>query len=308
MSHTPSPSRRELLATLGTVGATVGAGLALGACAAPQTKTGRTDTNNKAIAQPDMLDDEIFNFALNLEYMEAEYYTRGAYGQGIQERGAPIGRKPGEVNGGRKVRFSNETHQAYAEELAFNEAAHVRFYHRILRGQAVDRPEIDFVGGMSAVFAAAGIVSPGTRVDPFEDEMLFYLGGMLFEDTGITAYRGASAFITDRTLLGNAAGVLAVEAYHMGMVRALLYNMGSEAREYANKISELRDRLDGPEDLDQGIEVEGKPNIVPCDSYGVAFARKPRQVANIVFGKPGANAGGFYPRGLSGGYDALMAL
>jgi hypothetical protein len=304
MSDSTPTSRRELLATLGTVGV----GMTLGACAAPQTKTGRTDTSKKALAQPDLLDDEIFNFALNLEYMEAEYYTRGAYGQTIQERGAPIGRKPGEVNGGRKVRFSSDVHQAYAEELAFNEAAHVRFYHRILGSQAVDRPEIDFIGGMSAVFAAAGIVPQGTRVDPFEDEMLFFLGGMLFEDTGITAYRGASAFITDRTLLSNAAGVLAVEAYHMGMVRSLLYNMGSQAREYANKISDLRDTLDGPEDLDQGIEVEGRPNIVPCDTHGVAFARKPRQVANIVYGKAGAHQGGFYPRGLSGGYDALMAL
>jgi hypothetical protein len=31
-------------------------------------------------------------------------------------------------------------------------------------------------------------------------------------------------------------------------------------------------------------------------------------VANIVFGQADAKSGGFYPRGLSGGYDALMAL
>jgi len=57
------------------------------------------------------------------------------------------------------------------------------------------------------------------------------------------------------------------------MARSVLYRMGDEAREAANKLSDARDKLDGPEDLDQGIEVNDRANIVPADADGKARSR-----------------------------------
>ena len=106
---------------------------------------------------------------------------------------------------------------------------------------------------------------------------------MLFEDVGVTAYAGAAPLLKKKEFLAAAAGILAAEAYHMGMARAQLYEMGEAAWNAPNAVSDARDKLDGPEDLDQGIRVDGKPNIVPSTPDAIAFTRTPQQVLRIVY-------------------------
>jgi len=242
-------------------------------------------------------DEDIFRFALNLEYMEAEYYLRATTGKGIDASDA--GANPGKVNGGRQVKFEHKSIRDFGEELAGNELAHVRFYRKTLGPDAVDRPAIDFEAGFKAVAQSAGL---GGKFDPFANEMNFLLGGMLFEDVGVTAYAGAAPLIKDKNNLKAAAGILAVEAYHMGMARSRLFEMGEAARKAANAISDARDKLDGPEDLDQGIDVNGKANFVPSNADAMVFTRTPQQVLNIVYltDKSGVTSGGFYPNGMNG--------
>src|SRR5687768_11284765 len=165
--------------------------------------------------------------------------------------------------------------------------------------RAVSRPTIDFEAGFKAAAKAAGL---GENFDAFENDMTFLLGGMLFEDVGVTAYAGAAPLIKKKEFLQAAAGILAVEAYHMGMARSQLFEMGEEARKAANAISRARDKVDGPEDKDQGIERDGKANFVPSTKDGIAFTRTPQEVLRIVYltDKEGADAGGFYPKGMNG--------
>ena len=61
------------------------------------------------------LDAKILTFALNLEYLEAEYYLRGAYGLGLSSD--DIGMNPGDVVGGRKVKFETPEIEQYAQRL-----------------------------------------------------------------------------------------------------------------------------------------------------------------------------------------------
>jgi len=249
-----------------------------------------------ASAAEDITDEDIFRFALNLEYMEAEYYLRGATGKGIAD--ADLGSKPGDVVGGKEVDFKHKSIREFTEEVAANELAHVRFYRKTLGEDAVDRPSIDFEKGFAAVAKGAGLPS----FDPFANERDFLLGGMLFEDVGVTAYAGAAAVIKKKEFLKAAAGILAVEAYHMGMARSQLYEMGEEARKAANAISDARDKLDGPDDKDQGIEVDGKANFVPSTPDAIAFTRTPQEVLRIVYltDQSGVSSGGFYPEGMRG--------
>lgn len=250
-----------------------------------------------ARAQSNLSDEDIFNFALNLEYMEAEYYLRGTTGRGIAEE--DIGSKAGEVKGGHEVNFEFKYIRQFGEELAQNELAHVRFYRKTLGEKAVSRPAIDFEAGFKGAAEAAGL---GSDFDPFANDMTFLLGGMLFEDVGVTAYAGAAPLIKEKKHLEAAAGILAVEAYHMGMARSQLYRMGEKAWEAANAISDARDKVDGSEDKDQGIQVEGKANFVPSTQDAMAFRRTPQEVLRIVYlsDKDGTSSGGFYPEGMNG--------
>lgn len=252
------------------------------------------------------LDAEIFTFALNLEYLEAEYYNRAARGRSLTDLGVAVGAGAGSVTGGRKVIFTNQAFQDYADELAANETAHVNYYRQVLGGAAPDRPQIDFEAGFNAAARSAGLVGPNESFDAFANETNFFLGGMLFEDVGVTAYRGAAPLITDKGYLASAGGILAVEAYHMGLVRSLLFESGAAARSAANAISDARDALDGELDLDQGIDDNGRANIVPTDQAGLVFARTPRQVLNIVYLAVNGDRGGFYPQGFNGNLSGLV--
>ena len=242
-------------------------------------------------------DEDIFNFALNLESLETEYYLRGTTGRGMDA--ADAGSNPGAVNGGRMVPWQNSDLREFMEEVAQNELAHVRFYRRVLGAQAVSRPAIDIAAGFAGAAKAAGL---GDNFDPFASEMNFFLGGMLMEDVGVTAYHGAAPLLTSKANLDAAAGILAVEAYHMGMARSTLYRMGTAARNAANAISDARDKVDGPTDVDQGISVGGRANIVPADADAKAFSRTPQQVLRIVYltDQAGVSSGGIFPNGMNG--------
>jgi hypothetical protein len=242
-------------------------------------------------------DGDIFNFALNLESLETEYYLRGTTGRGMDA--ADAGSNPGPVNGGHMVPWQNNDLKQFMEEIARNELLHVRFYRRALGGAAVSRPRIDIAGGFAAAAKAAGL---GDNFDPFASEMNFFLGGMLMEDVGVTAYHGAVTALKSKANQDAAAGILGVEAYHMGMARSTLYRMGTAARNAANAISNARDSLDGPADLDQGIVLNGHSNFVPRDADAKVFSRTPQQVLNIVYLTPksGVSGGGIFPNGMNG--------
>ncbi|MDQ3997102.1 MAG: ferritin-like domain-containing protein [Gemmatimonadota bacterium] len=280
-------SRRSALKAAGALGL---------AAALPSCAPGMPATTSAGAIADGITDADIFNFALNLESLETEYYLRGVTGQGMDA--ADAGPSPGSVSGGHIVPWQNEDLRQMLQEIAENERAHVRFYRRVLGAQAVSRPTID-LGGFAAAARAAGL---GDNFDPFASEMNFLLGGMLMEDVGVTAYHGAAPLIVNKTFLDAAAGILAVEAYHMGMARALLYRMGTAARNAANAISDARDRLDGPTDLDQGIEMGGRANFVPSDGDAKAFSRTPQQVLRIVYltDQPGVSGGGLFPNGMNG--------
>jgi hypothetical protein len=263
----------------------VGAGAALATRAWPTPVAAQVD------------DDAIFNFALNLEYLETEYYLRGTTGEGLSED--DIGADPGEVTGGSLVPFATDAIRQFAEELAANELAHVRYYRESLGDKAVDRPAIDLAGGFAAAGQAAGF---GDNFNPFTDELNFLLGGMLFEDVGVTGYKGATPLIQDKTKQGDIAGILAVESYHMGMARSVLYAAGATAQQAANAITVARGELNGMPEIEQGIAVDGRANFVPSDERGIAFTRTPEQVLQIVYLTPetGVTSGGFFPNGVNG--------
>ncbi len=252
-----------------------------------------------AAAQEGPSDAAVLNFALDLEYLEAEFYLRAVTGRGLDDARIDGTGTLGGVTGGRRVRFETRLGRQYAQEIADGERAHVDFLRAALGGARVARPAIDLDAACTAAAQAAGVVRKGQRFDASADEDSFLLGAFVVEDVGVTAYAGASPLISSTTFLEAAAGILAVEAHHAGLIRTVLLAKGLDPP--ANRISDARDGLDGSADLDQGITARGRADIVPTDGNSIAFSRTPDQVLNTVHLDPAAvNSGGSFPDGVNG--------
>ncbi len=262
-----------------------------------------------ASAQAMPTDIDVLNFALNLEYLEAQFYSFAVNGTGLANSDLTGSGMQGAVTGGRQVAFTDPVVAQYAREIAGDEVAHVKFLRMALGSSAVAQPAIDIgtdpAGAFSSAARAAGLIGPGASFDPYASDEAFLLGAFIFEDVGVTAYKGAAPLISNPTYLEAAAGILAVEAYHAAIIRTTLYAKGIDTpslRTSADAISNARDSLDGSSDLDQGISPTGDvSNIVPLDADGIAFSRSTSQVLNIAYLKSGpASSGGFFPAGVNG--------
>jgi hypothetical protein len=248
-------------------------------------------------------DASILNFALNLEYLEAEFYLR-ATGSALPDDMTTGTGTRGEVTGGRPVQFKNPVIAKFAAEIAADERAHVAFLRGALGSAAVSRPLISLDDSFTAAATAAGLIKPGESFDPYENDLNFLFAAYIFEDVGVTAFKGAAPFIANKTYLDAAAGLLATEAYHAGIVRLALYNEGmidDSVFGAVQKISDVRGAVDGVGNDDQSIGTATELNLIPTDAEGRAFGRSPEHILNIVYLTPDrATSGGFYPNGLNG--------
>jgi hypothetical protein len=197
--------------------------------------------------------------------------------------------------------------QQYAFEIAQDELNHVRFLRQALGSAAVARPAIDLTNSFNGLASAAGI---GSAFNPFMDSNSFLVGAFVFEDVGVTAYHGAAGLLKDKTNLGAAAGILAVEAYHAAEIRSLIYahsvtNPSDPYLTDANKVSALRGTLGG------GNETTiSATTIVAADTTNaIAFERTTDQVLHIVYASgPGVvSKGGFFPNGMNGTIKATAS-
>ncbi len=310
-------ARRQFIKTSAGAIAAVGGLAALSACGdgadnGPGATDPPTPTTPLTPAPSATANDVgILNLALNLEYLEGNYYTFGAFGTGINATLTTGTQTQGSVTGGRAVTFTDPTVAAYIREIAADENAHINFLRAQLGSVAVAQPAINIDGGATGAFTAAaraaGVVGASGTFDPYASQDNFLLGAMLLTDVGVTAYKGAAQLIDSKVFLEAAAGILAVEAYHSGLLRTLLYRRGIDMASIftqVTQISDARDSLDGSSDLDQGIAPGSgfngpdASNIVPSDANGIIFGRTAAQVHNIAYlTRTRVDRGGFFPAG-----------
>ncbi len=252
------------------------------------------------------IDAAVLNFALNLEYLEAAFYL-AAVGRVNELRaigGSAEIRLPAGLDAAMGMQFKDSAVQAFARDIADDELSHVKFLHAALGKAAVARPVLD----LSGAFDAAGQAASGGAIkgfNPYANDLFFLHGAFIFEDVGVTAYNGAATLLTNPAFLQAAAGILAVEAYHGGAIRTLLYQQrqvtaaaGLYVGQVVGAISALRAKVGGGKDA--GLSDNAGAIVAPADKNGVAYARSTREVLNIVYLAPNASKGGFYPSGLNG--------
>jgi hypothetical protein len=288
----------------------------------------------EAQAAPAYTDSDILNFALNLEYLESQFYTLATTGKTIDQVGIGIGAGTATTGGGTVVTKSGgpasclvpwtiPAIQAYATETAQEERNHVTFLRGALTSSAVAQPNLDLFNSFNTLASAAGIAS---TFDPFANDLDFLIGAYVFEDVGVTAYSGAAPLITTPAYLAAAAGILGVEAYHAGLVRTSIFIADPDGKAglqgYTQKISATRMALDGSSSTDdigvglQTVTIEptgttnGAATIVDAQTgspnFSKTYSRTTTQVLKIVTGSSNIPASGakytgvFFPNGLNG--------
>jgi hypothetical protein len=222
-------------------------------------------------------DADILNFALNLEYLEAEFYTVATTGQTIDQMGVTISGSgnQGAATGGSMVDFSNSLFPtaAIANQIASDERSHVTLIQQALTAagaQPIAQPAINL--------NALGI--------GFASVAQFLTLARAFEDVGVTAYAGAAPLISSKTVLGYAAQILGTEAEHASNIRLQVAQLGVSTT------------------LLDGVDVLPPPsgqNYFSVDSTGLVETRTPGQVLYIVYGfMANVTSGGFFPNGVNG--------
>ena len=251
-----SSNRRNFVRKIGIAGA------ALGAVAAVGVKPAMAQTTT---------DIDVLNFALNLEFLEAEFYTVATTGKTMEASGYNVGPNPGPTTGGGMVSFSNSlvfTEQV-AMEIAADERAHVALLLSALGSKAIKKPAI-FLNALGFGF--------GSQND-------FLKLARIFEDIGVTAYAGAAPLLSS-TIVATAARILAAEAEHVSNIRLQIarLNIATSA-------------LDGA-DI---IPPPSNPNhYFSLNANALCETRSPGQVLYLAYGAPNATSGGFFPMGANG--------
>lgn len=251
-------SRRTFMERVGMASIGVAAISAVNGCLSSQSVA-------QSVSQADVL-----NFALNLEYLEAEFYLYGTTGSGLSA--ADQGTATGATTGGAMAPLTGTT-LTIMQEIANDERLHVQFLRTALGAAAVPKPAINL--------AALG--------NAFASQAAFIGLARAFEDVGVSAYGGAATLLSGANLQA-AAQILATEAYHAGNVRL-------QAVQQAVTQSPV----------DATDQIASLSNFFPTDTNGLALIRTTSQVLSIVYAKtaPGSNSGGFYPQGMNGNIKTI---
>jgi len=226
--------------------------------------------------------EDVVQFALNLEYLEAEFYSVATTGQTLEQRGytfpgtgqsGPTTTQYGAVNFGNNINFT----AAVAQNIATDEFEHVQVLRAALTQNSVTpiaKPAIDLdvLASMNASLA---------------NETTFLSLSRIFEDIGLSAYCGGAPFLSGSAYLQNAARITGVEGLHVANVRLQLARLGIPTTP-----------LDGADVLPPPI---GSNFFSTNVANGLCAIRTPGQVLYLAYGnQAGVTSGGFFPNGVNG--------
>lgn len=151
---------------------------------------------------------DVLNYALKLEYLEAAFYNTGV--------ASTLG-------------FS-ASEKAYVVSIAAHENAHVTFLRSVLGSAAVAQNTqgtagvYDFSGGYTSTPGAGPFATVFTNLDTF------FAVAQALEDTGVRAYKGAApSLLGNQVVLTAALNIHSVEARHASAIRQIRRARGASA-------------------------------------------------------------------------------
>jgi len=319
--------RRDFLRSAGSVSAVMAGASLLAACGgnddnnATPTPTPTPTATGSATPTPTaspLTDADILNFAVNLAYLEAQYFSVVTTGAGLPADLLTGTGTAGAASGARQRVFADPVLGQFAREIAADTRAEVAFLRGVVGTPVIAQPAIDLgvtaTGAFSNLARTAGLIT-GTAAtyDVYASDEQVMLGAFVFADLAVTVYRGISSSVTGAAFIDALAGMVSAKAYHAGLIRAALYRKGIATPailDATEALSKARDDFDGATDIDQGVRpVNNASNIVPTDGSALTFARLPAEALNILYlTRASVSAGGFFPAGVNGALKTSNAV
>ena len=261
---------------------------ALGAAAATVGLLAATPRAQAQAAAPSIVD--VLNFALNLEYLEANLYISASGGDPLTSGDGEAGKVKGLPG---KLALDKYV-QATAANLALDETHHIQTLRVLIQqlgGTPIQSPALDYsMGGKLQITTQAQFLAVARQ----------------FTAVGNSAYAGGAQYLVGNSLVLTGAGqILGAEAQHLGVLGVLCDANGVN--------SPKLDTLDYPP-VPPNQYFTITPDTAtpdPANFTGPALGplRTTKQVLGIVFGvttptttmpPPGVTSGGFFPQGFNG--------
>lgn len=148
---------------------------------------------------------DVLNYALTLEYLEAEFYKKAVSTSGLIPAGPGVGA---------------------LTTIRDHEVAHVAFLRTAIQGAGgtpVAMPTFDFTAGNGS--------NNGPYANVFSNYDTLLAVAQAFEDTGVRAYKGqAAALMSNNDVLTAALRIHSVEARHAAHIRYMRRSRGADVK------------------------------------------------------------------------------
>ena len=248
------------------------------------------------------------NVALNLNYLEAQFYSFASSGAGLSQALLTGVGAAGAVQPGRRVAFADTALAGYAAELASDAASQITSLRTLLGSNAAAQPALDISadadGAFSTLARLAGVASETGAFDPYLNDQNFALAAYMFEDVCAAGYRAALSLVTEAASSAQISNLLAAATYRAGLIRTTLNTMvltTPSLKSDTAAIATAQANLDGTSGAGAGLSLKGGAllNIEDASGQAITFNRSIGQVTAVLYLQAGASKGGFYPNGLN---------
>ncbi|RYR12602.1 hypothetical protein Ahy_B04g070067 isoform H [Arachis hypogaea] len=227
-------------------------------------------------------DADLIEVALNLEYLEAEFFLYGAEGYGLDVVNPNLTEGGPSPIGG-KIADLSPLIKDIIFQFGLQEVGHLRAIKSTVRG--FSRPLLNI---SSAIFGQIINNAFGKRLeppfDPYANDINYLIASYVIPYVGLNGYVGANPLLQSATAKASVT-------------------------EFTNRISNLRNKLGREGIKDEGLVVpkelgaEGEVtgNILSANDYSLSYPRTPKEILRIVYGTGDEHVpGGFYPLGANG--------
>ena len=147
--------------------------------------------------------DFILNHSSLLQCLEAQFYSCAVYGHSLSDDLTGSGPQP---IGCQQANFTNDDIFNVAMDVASNEIAHVNYLRTALGNSSVQCPLVNIGDAFSAAADAALGTTLSPAFSPYVNDLYFLTGAFIFEDLGVTAYKGALSSFESSDIMTAAAG------------------------------------------------------------------------------------------------------